>query len=569
MEILEKRYPQLSFLLSFEKSEKKSHLLEEAYDSAFLDKIKSQKIKLLVLLGLGSSEFLEIISSLIKQTSLQDIIVLEEDLSVIKRFTSSPRASSVLDNPQIHLRYLLKGKTLYQALEEIVEEYPAETVHIEAVTSFYKDHEALKELSLFTLRKATIASSLFNEEMYYHLLSRNLLKNFSGLSKSFYADALKGQFNAIPAVVCGAGPSLKKHIQLLQNIGNKALIIGGGSTLAALSSQGVEPHIGLALDPNPEEYERFKANQNLMLPILFSNRVLPEIFCGMNGPKGYMRTFSGGYLEQALEEKLELTLPPLQKGMSEESLSVTVMCLAVAIHLGCNPIFLSGIDLAYTEGKRYAEGVLSDAAIRFDESQKNAKASDCIFRRKNRDGEEVWTNTKWVMESTAIEDLALLYKDQKIIDSVEGGLGFSRLPACSLEEGIEKYLIKEYDIKGLIHRSLQMAPNFDKKEEEIEAFLREIKSSLLRLKACIANLLNAIAGSQNPEEDSLVTLYTMDSEEEIAFIYFLAPIEEKFSYFISEEFRITDDESMDQKKLFLKKKWEHFASLIDHYLVML
>src|SRR5690606_30787893 len=124
---------------------------------------------------------------------------------------------------------------------------PAETL-----VCFPQENVQLFEI----LREATLSYSLYQEDKYYHLLFRNLLKNFRYLSKSFQAESLKGCFQGIPAIICGAGPSLTQALPVLSECKEKALLIAGGSTITALSKNGILPHLSLAVDPNPEEYER-------------------------------------------------------------------------------------------------------------------------------------------------------------------------------------------------------------------------------------------------------------------------------------------------------------------------
>ncbi len=81
-----------------------------------------------------------------------------------------------------------------------------------------------------------------------------------------------------PAVICGAGPSLKASAPALKELERRALIFAGGSTLSALKSLGVIPHFGIALDPNPEEHDRLLPASPLEMPFLYTNRLLPSVF---------------------------------------------------------------------------------------------------------------------------------------------------------------------------------------------------------------------------------------------------------------------------------------------------
>lgn len=582
-ELLQLRYPQLSFLLKTHLKGKS--LFQEAVNEsldvikAFTDRVIKQNPSLILLIGLSSQRYFIAIELWLKEHPHTDVLIFEEDLRMIAQCLDSSYGQVLLEHPQVHLKYILEQGGLVQALKEAVKEYPVENILIE-ITEAYKEKYSLEEISLAVLRRATITSSLFNEDVYYHLLFRNLLDNFRFLSSCFYADALRDQFKDIPAVICGAGPSLAGHISLLKQMENKALIIAGGSTLAALSTQGVNPHIGLALDPNPEEYDRLKVNQAFEVPILFGNRVRPSIFRTCSGPFGYMRTFSGGFAEQALEERLDLTKKPLLTGISEEGLSVTVMCLAAAVHFGCNPIFISGVDLAYVDNKRYADGIVNDPSVVLEDLQKDQKVSEKLFCKKNRKGEEVYTTVKWIMEAATIEEFAVNHPETKIYDCVEKGLGFQSLESIDLIQALQKHLQKEYDLRNYVHMKLQEAPQFLSKKEEITGFIQELKESFKEshiLVKKIKQLLEKISKEndflKDPLEHSLMTLYTMDLEEQKVFQYFLSPVEELMIPVLIGEFRFSYNYDSDEKKheeqvKFLQKKYDYFDRLITHYLGM-
>jgi len=552
-EVLATRYPQLLFLLHTKQVSARVDL--PACDQGWIEKVYVQKPSLVLLIGMRHLEELLMIQKWLEKHPDVNVILFEENLNTLAHFFEQPEVTSMINHPQIHLRYILEHADLLQALKEAVKDYPVENILIE-LSGEYQDKYSLEEISLKVLRRATISSALFHEDFYYHLLFRNLLHNFLRLPECFYADALRGKFQGIPAIVCGAGPSLKQQITLLKELQTKALILAGGSTLAALSSQGVFPHLGFALDPNPEEYDRLKMNQHAEIPLLFGSRVAPTIFNTCQGPCGYMRTFSGGLVEQAVEEKLPLTEESLVQGVSQEGMSVTVMALAAAIRFGCSPIFLVGIDLAYTGGKRYAEGVVQDASICTAELLREYKSGERILIKENKQKEQVHTTIKWVMEAAAIEDFVQKHPHVTVFDAVEGGLGFASLPSLSLEKGREQYLTREYDLQGYIHQLLQTLPTFADYKEEIHECLHELHSSVKTCEQLLERLIAELEHNhhQDPEENPWITLYQMDLTEEKAFQYCLEPLEEAMAL----------SESMDKKER-LYKRWSYFQKLLNHY----
>jgi hypothetical protein len=259
---------------------------------------------------------------------------------------------------------------------------------------------------------------------------------------------------------------------------NKALIIAGGSTISALSSQGVLPHFGMAVDPNLEEYHRLKNSFAFETPLIYSTRLCPSVFQTMNGPFGYMRSGIGGFLELWIEEELKLTDPLLGMHLSSDSMSVTAMCLAWAQWVGCNPILLSGVDLAYTGGRRYAPGVLEGEEEDFD---KGKRAGDRIVKRTTRQGEPVATAIRWLMESSAFSHFASIHPETTFLNTTEGGIGFEKIPYCSLEDAAAEHLQHEWPLRIKVHEEICASPMPEKSGEIIDEKMKELKESLDRI----------------------------------------------------------------------------------------
>lgn len=564
-EAMQARYPQLDFLLTMHVG---LEVLLEASSKEdirlFVAQVNQRKPSLIFLIGIELWKHALALEPWLQDHPQTDVLLFEKDLGRIKAFLQEEEVFNVIVHPQVHIHYVLENAEMEQAFKEALQAYPSAYIFTK-VHPYYQDEYPEGKLDLMLLRKATRASSLLKEDQYYHLLSRNLLSNFTFLSDCFYADALKGQFQGMPAIICGAGPSLTEHIPLLKQVENKALILAGGSTITALTTQGVNPHLGFVFDPNPEEYHRLKANVNFEVPLLFGLRVLPSVFYANNGLAGYMRTSSGGLVEEALEKKLGLTLDTLHEGLSEEGMSSTIMCVAAAAHFGCSPILLCGIDLAYVEGKRYAEGVVSDPAILLEDLLQKVEVSDTTFKRYNREGQEVYTSTKWIMEAATIEDFAKKHPESHFIDCVTKGLGFPSLPKKSLEEAVEQDLLQEYDLKNYVHLCLTSCPHLSIYKGAIQQFMEELQTSFETSLKLVEDILKILATKKNGEEHPLMTVYQMDLEDEKAFQYFLEPLEGKMSYMWQQFLR----KSVDQKtkdKIFMEKKWTTFQKLIQYYL---
>jgi hypothetical protein len=456
--------------------------------------------------GLGTGEVYFQVQQWLKAHAERELIFLEEDPGKIASFLYLPEAVAILSDPQVHLALLPKRRGREVELNLLAERLPVSRLEIGALPS-YKGRR-FDTLRLKLLRKTTLSHALHLDRLHGYQPFQNFLQNLPRLPESFYANGLKGAFAGIPALVCGAGPSLQKSLETIRKLENKALIIAGGSTLAALSSQGILPHFGMAVDPNLEEYRRLKNSFAFEVPLLYSTRVFPGIFRTANGPFGYMRSGIGGVPELWIEEELGLLDPLLGEFLSAESISVTAICLAWAQFLGCNPILLNGVDLAYTDNKRYAAGVDGDEEVSFDGEEKST--GDWIVKRKNRQGRAVYSAVRWVMESASISHFARKHPEIRFINTTGGGIGFKGVEELSLE-AVAEGLTEEYDLRGLVHKAITLSPMPASTGEVIRTKVAEMKESLDR----IVGYLQILAG----KERGSAALAEMELKEEMAYPY--------------------------------------------------
>lgn len=287
---VEEKYPFASLLpLLAEKS-------PEPFASAYLKDVvaflQSQAPKLGLIIGVDVTvDSAKLISFLEKDPS-RKVVFLEKRPHQLHKLLQEKKPW--LLHPQLELRFVMEEKNLAEAcLDEIVC-YPADHVEF-LLSSYYESFVDEKQLQVEVFRKASLVTAWFHEKAWYHFLCDNLFSNFRELTRAFDADSLQHVFFNTPAIICGAGPSLDACAKVLKQLENKALILAGGSTLSSLASLGITPHLGFALDPNPEEYDRLKLAYGQTYPLLFGARLEKRVLKQWKGPIGYMKTSSGGF----------------------------------------------------------------------------------------------------------------------------------------------------------------------------------------------------------------------------------------------------------------------------------
>lgn len=458
------------------------------------------KVELLYVYGLGAGAPYFQCKEWLKAKSERRLVFLEDELSIISAFLHLPQAVEILSEPQVHIELFTRKK---KEIETLAARFPEQRVEVTCLPS----KKGLKSLRLQLFRETALSHALHLDRLHGYQLFDNFVKNISHIPRSFYANKLQNAFANVPAIVCGAGPSLQSTVETLRSLENKALIIAGGSTLAALSSQGVLPHFGMAIDPNLEEYHRLKNSLTFEVPLLYSTRLHHKVFQACNGPLGYLRAGIGGSFEFWLEKELGLLDPLIGDHLSFEAISVTSICIAWAQFLGCNPILLNGIDMAYTGNKQYAPGVLEKDELAFQAIEAEKLALNRIVRRKDKKGKFVYTAIRWLMESASISHFAKQHPATRFINTTEGGIGFQGIDYQPLAETVNGFLSQE--LRKRVLTEISHAPMPTSAKGLIEKKMAGLKESLERVIGHLRIL--------SKEKEGSAALAETEIQEEVAY----------------------------------------------------
>lgn len=499
------RYPEIYFHLTYSEHERSPGLSSGEEEIAKLD---LREIEIVYLCGIDQGLAYAPLKNWLKQERQRRLIFLEDDLGELAALRHTQVTEEILQDPQVEIRFVQNWES---EIESLAQTYPTQ-IAIEALPSYKKKYRnKFSKIRLRLLRATSVYQAIFSEGLFAHKLLANLAENMSRLPDAFYANKMEGRYREVPAIICGAGPSLKSSIETLKKLENRALIFAGGSAIAALSNAGVVPHFLMALDPNPEELERLKQAVAFEVPLLFGSRVNPAIFSTINGPIGYIKSDTGGAFEAWMEERLSITGAAIGPDLGREALSVTTLAIAFAFALGCNPIILDGVDLAFTDKKRYAEGVVLENLLG-EKLKKGKRASERLLRRKDRGGKPVFTLVKWVMESKCISDFAKGHAERVFLNATEGGIGFSEIPFFPLHEIAQKYCRTTFDLRGRIHKDIQELSLSNIAKERISALYEQLALSLRRSLILCEEILEEL---KQPTARKIVL--ELDLEQEIAY----------------------------------------------------
>ncbi len=359
----------------------------------------------------------------------------------------------------------------------------------------------------------------FRIHMDYHLKNKSFLfenawRNIGKIIRSPGTLGFQNSLQGVPAIIVGAGPSLKKNIHLLQQCKERGLLIACGSTMKVLADYGVRPHILAVADPFPEASENLINCLTTDTAILSAYDSAYEMLAQHQG-KIYFALTQGINILERFQNFFPAT------GTLRKSISVTTMAVDFARQAGCNPIVFVGQDLAYEgKNKRYADGV----------NQVFIDDTNYLTEVPGADGSVLTTPTDLRAILMYLQEYIKQYPGTDFINATEGGALISGAMHLPLAEVLHSSFqqpflmdmgeLPEQDEKGFVALDRELKNIQDELYEFCEAvhsdsmglepFINKIQKnkgiSILQavidpvIMACRIRMREQVPGAENDEE---------------------------------------------------------------------
>lgn len=494
-------------------------------------------VQVIYVYGLGLGYAYEAAKAWLEEDQNHYIVFIEDDLQALRHFLRTDRAKEMLFNRHAFLFYVedematlnmlskaalyfVGQKYLYTGLRRSIERKPAAYVECRSQIGFYS------AMHLMWLQDTVLS--------YGVLFYSNYVPNFLNVQGSYFAEGLAGKFKGIPAIICGAGPSLNRNIDVLAKLNDRALIIAGGTAMNALNAKGVMPHFGAGIDPNPDQFTRLIMNEAYEIPYFYRMRMNPKAVEMIQGDKLLV---TSGCIQQSpkwVEGKLGTHGLNIEEGFNVLNASVVLASI-----MGCNPIICVGIDLAYSEGQSYASGIESHPIHDRIENFRTKRVEEDLLTKPDIYGNPVFTLWKWIAESSWYSGFPIKHPEIKLINATEGGIGFSGVENMKLAEVRDRYLAKQYDILSLIHGEIQNTPlpkNYT--QENLKKVFEEMLQGLMKCgKICgkICELYDKECSRSDSDKSYMKDIQELISQLEADEVYanVLAPASISFNYWFS------------------------------------
>ena len=419
------------------------------------------------------------------EKSQRRLIFIEDELERFGSFLNQPETERLLLDPQVKLVAFVDPAQ--ESLKEVI------------WTHLFRPYECFIMPGKNESFRSHFSDLQMNAEMImciYRDYGVPQMKNvFANMNRSaIFGHDLKGNFTGNPAIICGAGPSLEKNIDILKTLGNRALIFAGGSALRPLSKQGVSIHFGGSLDPDPP-LDRY---DDIEVPFFYQNQVSSELLSKVKGTSICMGASGCFPLENWLNEEL----PSFDAGTH-----VGTFLTHIATILGCSPIIFVGMD-----------GCCSDDTLYFEGIEEERREDPLIT--EDRFGNPVKTRLDFLLGRRWLEYFAKTHPETLFLNATEGGLSMSGIENIPLQTVKEKWLRKKLEPYAL--------PESQKRSNSKLELLSE---SVKKCRAFCDDLLSSLEKDMNPH----TVVQDQELSRELFFQLVLIPLWDVWRYFLQKE----------------------------------
>ncbi len=444
----------------------------------WMQSLPLKDVELVIVYGVGVGECYEALHRWLKGNEKRHLVFFEDDIYAIKTLFEHPVGKEILEDAQVRLLYFDNLRETNTTFDAFYWNFALTPFVVTAIKPKLNT-ETFEELHHKIAYDMAVRNALLDEYLNYGAgFYTNFYQNLLQLPKSCLGTRLFGKFKNVPAIICGAGPSLAKNIRHLSTLLDRALVFAGGSSLNALNSAGFNPHFGAGIDPNPAQLERLMSNKAEGVPFFYRNRLYHPAFMAIRGAKLYIPGAGGYDTADFFDEKLKIK----GKGESiDEGHNVVNFCAEIAHAMGCNPIVFVGMDLSYTGMKQYAPGVIQDPSTSKKHLSKVESNDALPILKKDIFGKPTHTLWKWVAESEWISGFAKNHPHITVINCTEGGLGFPDVPNRPLAKVSATLMKRRYPLHEQLNRQIKRAVLHHVKRDKVNRLMEELRKSLVSI----------------------------------------------------------------------------------------
>jgi hypothetical protein len=284
------------------------------------------------------------------------------------------------------------------------------------------------------------------------------LRNLAHIVHGANPGRLGRQFDGVPAVVTGAGPSLNNNIAALRHMHGRALVIATDTSWRPLAAAGIDPHIVVAVDPTEENGRHLVDVPSRQRPWLIAEGSIdPRAFDAMDGRVAAFRVGVHHPWPWLMERGIER---PLVRVWG----SVLTAAYDLALAFGCNPIVFAGADLAYTNYQPYCRGTTferdwtehTERGVPLIVVWKQTLMARPLRKEPDVCGDQAITSPHLVEFRNWIASRAAEASDRRTVNATGAGILLgSHIEQSTIDDVLEAHPPCDAHIRDVIERHLQ------------------------------------------------------------------------------------------------------------------
>ena len=292
-----------------------------------------------------------------------DLFILEPDPGLLCLFIGASAPEKLFPGARLHFFHKL-DKCL-QTLKEVQNFW--RTISYMKLPDCVRQHP---EIADRLQKELDVCNAIAGEEgatieKHYFTWAAHENLNLKTLLTYPHASCFNNRYQNVPALLIGAGPSLAKALPTIRDLYNcqACLIVAASTSLRALEKAGIIPDFTIIIEGKQQSHFD-KLNQQYLqnLTLLAALKTHPT-HLNYNFKNIYWFHNQTSPTAELVEEIIPEACPLTSSG------NVINEALQFVISAGCNPVVLSGCDLAFKNGVKYAAGLEKTNGDREDQKK--------------------------------------------------------------------------------------------------------------------------------------------------------------------------------------------------------
>lgn len=299
------------------------------------------------------------------------IHILEPELEIMLAAIEARDLSAILKHKNIGIFAVGRDPLTNTTFVTELTSYLSNSFHAAYLPFYLKRFadEAANISAMFKTSVITDRSNYATRSFFKYEWPENILLNFEKTLHTKSILGLKGKLQQYPAIIVGSGPSLDADIDYLRQYQDKSVIMAAGTSIQALLSRGIRPHIVVSIDGSEKNYEAFKDHNLDNIPFVYGSYLKHKILDELTSLQDVYHCFIN--TDSITNYFLDVKDP---SDLFHSTASVTGTVIQLAVYLGINKIILTGQDLSYPGNTVYASNV--DHFSEADQKLKIDRAKD-------------------------------------------------------------------------------------------------------------------------------------------------------------------------------------------------